>query len=38
MRPDTTLRGGFGLYAYNWSLDTYGGGMGASVSSIRQSE
>ena len=33
MRPDTTLRGGFGLYAYNWSLDTYGGGMGASVSS-----
>jgi hypothetical protein len=25
MRPDATLRGGFGLYAYNWSLDTYGG-------------
>jgi hypothetical protein len=24
----TTLRGGFGIYAYNWSLDTYGGGMG----------
>jgi hypothetical protein len=24
----TTLRGGYGLYAYNMSLDTYGGGMG----------
>jgi Carboxypeptidase regulatory-like domain/TonB dependent receptor len=33
MRPNTTIRGGFGLYAYNWSLDTYGGGMGGSVSS-----
>ena len=33
IRPNTTIRGGFGLYAYNWSLDTYGGGMGASVSS-----
>jgi hypothetical protein len=32
-RPDTTLRGGFGVYAYNWSLDTYGAGMGAEVSS-----
>jgi Carboxypeptidase regulatory-like domain/TonB dependent receptor len=32
-RPNTTIRGGFGLYAYNWSLDTYGGGMGGSVSS-----
>lgn len=36
MRPGTTLFGGFGLYAYTWSLDTYGGnntsyGMGASV-------
>jgi hypothetical protein len=30
LHPDTTLRGGFGLYAYNWSLDTYGGGMGAA--------
>jgi carboxypeptidase family protein len=33
----TTLRGGFGLYSYTWSLDTYGGnntsyGMGAAVS------
>jgi hypothetical protein len=31
----TTLRGGFGLYSYTWSLDTYGGnnttyGMGAA--------
>jgi len=30
MRPDTTLRGGFGLYAYNWSLDTYAAGMGSA--------
>jgi hypothetical protein len=32
----TTLRGGFGLYSYTWSLDTYGGnnttyGMGAAL-------
>ncbi len=36
-RPDITVRGGFGLYAYAWSLDNYGGnntsyGMGAAVS------
>src|ERR1700757_2153616 len=36
--PKTTLRGGFGVYSYTWSLDTYGGdnrsyGMGAEVSS-----
>jgi hypothetical protein len=36
--PKTTLRGGFGLYSYTWSLDTYGGnntsyGMGAAISS-----
>lgn len=30
VRPDTTLRGGFGLYAYNWSLDTYGGNQNSS--------
>lgn len=35
-RPNTTVYGGFGLYSYTWSLDTYGGnntsyGMGASV-------
>lgn len=29
VHPSTTLRGGFGLYAYNLSLDTYGQGMGA---------
>jgi hypothetical protein len=27
--PKTTLRGGFGLYAYNWSADNYGNGIGA---------
>jgi hypothetical protein len=31
--PNTTVRGGFGLYSYNWSLDTYGNGMGGSVQS-----
>jgi hypothetical protein len=36
--PKTTLRGGFGVYSYTWSLDTYGGdnrsyGMGAQVGS-----
>lgn len=34
--PNTTFRGGIGLYAYNWSLDNYGGnnstyGMGAAL-------
>jgi TonB dependent receptor len=29
-KPNTVLRGGFGMYAYNWSLDTYGSGMGAA--------
>lgn len=32
-KPNTTIRGGLGLYAYNWSLDNYGGGMGAEISS-----
>ncbi|HUA99228.1 MAG TPA: TonB-dependent receptor [Terracidiphilus sp.] len=32
-RPNTTVRGGFGLYSYNFSLDNYGSGMGAAVSS-----
>lgn len=36
--PNTTFRGGFGVYSYTWSLDTYGGnntsyGMGAAISS-----
>ena len=30
-RPDMTIRGGFGMYAYNLSLDTYGGGMGGET-------
>lgn len=28
-----TIRGGFGLYTYPWSADTYGGGNGAAFSS-----
>ncbi len=32
-RPNTTLRGGFGLYSYNWSLDNYGSGMGSAFGS-----
>lgn len=32
-KPDTTIRGGFGVYSYNWSLDTYGGGMGDALGS-----
>jgi hypothetical protein len=31
--PKTTVRGGYGLYSYNFSLDNYGSGMGESVSS-----
>ncbi|MGI4831710.1 MAG: carboxypeptidase regulatory-like domain-containing protein [Janthinobacterium lividum] len=27
--PTMTIRGGFGVYAYNLSLDTYGNGLGA---------
>jgi hypothetical protein len=34
LNPNTTIRGGFGLYAYNWSNDTYNGGvMGAAFGS-----
>ncbi|HEV2710354.1 MAG TPA: TonB-dependent receptor [Edaphobacter sp.] len=33
LHPNTVLRGGFGLYAYNWSLDTYGAGMGSAFGS-----
>jgi len=33
VRPNTTIRGGFGLYAYNYSLDQYGRGMGGAVQS-----
>lgn len=31
--PNMTIRGGFGIYAYNLSLDTYGSGMGGLFSS-----
>jgi hypothetical protein len=32
--PNTVVRGGFGMYAYNWSNDTYNGGvMGAAFGS-----
>lgn len=30
--PTTTIRGGFGMYAYNLSLDTYGSDMGQEIS------
>ncbi|MGC2403667.1 MAG: TonB-dependent receptor [Acidobacteriaceae bacterium] len=33
MDPRTTLTGGFGLFAYNWSNDEYGGGMGQAFGS-----
>jgi hypothetical protein len=29
--PNTTVRGGFGIFAYRWSLDTYGTGMGTAI-------
>ena len=28
LRPDTVIRGGYGIYGYTWSEDTYGAGMG----------
>jgi hypothetical protein len=30
-RQDTTIRGGFGIFASRWSLDTYGTGMGTAI-------
>jgi hypothetical protein len=33
LNPVTTIGGGFGLYAYNWSNDQYGGGMGGAFGS-----
>jgi hypothetical protein len=30
-RPDTVIRGGFGMYSYNFSQDTYGQGIGAGA-------
>jgi hypothetical protein len=29
--PNMTVRGGFGIFAYRWSLDTYGTGMGTAI-------
>jgi hypothetical protein len=31
--PNMTVRGGFGLYSYNFSTDNYGSGLGSAVSS-----
>ncbi len=31
--PSMTIRGGFGMYAYNLSVDTYGGGLGQVTTS-----
>ncbi len=31
--PETVVRGGFGIYSYSWSLDTYGGDMGGAFGS-----
>jgi hypothetical protein len=33
LNPKTTIVGGFGLFAYNWSNDQYGGGMGQAFGS-----
>jgi hypothetical protein len=33
LNPQTTIRGGFGLFSYNWSNDQYGGGMGQAFGS-----
>jgi hypothetical protein len=32
LHPDAVIRGGFGLYGYTWSEDTYGAGMGGALS------
>jgi len=32
-KPNTTVRGGFGVYSYNFSQDAYGNGLGAAVAS-----
>jgi hypothetical protein len=31
IKPNTTIRGGFGIYSYNWSQDQYGSGLGAAM-------
>lgn len=32
LQPSAVIRGGFGLYGYTWSEDTYGAGMGNALS------
>lgn len=32
-KANTTIRGGFGIYSYNWSLDAYGQGIGFGANS-----
>lgn len=32
LNPKTVIRGGFGVYAFTWSMDTYGTGMGSALS------
>jgi hypothetical protein len=31
IRPNTVIRGGFGMYSYNFSQDTYGNGIGTGA-------
>lgn len=33
LNPNTVIRGGFGIYGYTWSLDTYGSGLGEALGS-----
>jgi hypothetical protein len=33
VHPDMVVRGGYGMYAYLWSLDTYGSGEGSAFGS-----
>jgi len=36
MNAKTTVRGGFGLYSYDWSLDNYGAGLGSALGGTGQ--
>ena len=35
-KPDTIVRGGFGMYSYNFSQDTYGNGIGTGALTTSQ--
>jgi hypothetical protein len=37
-RPDTVIRGGFGMYSYNFSQDTYGNGIGTGSLTTSQGD